>query len=75
MAMIDMTKFKPDEAMNGYPPIEDHVLIGGVVTAALAGLDGAIDWLCVPRFDSFPVFCRLLEVRRGGLYPCNGRDG
>jgi hypothetical protein len=65
MAMIDMTEFMPVKAMNGYPPIEDHGLIGNGATAALVGLDGAIDWLCVPRFDSFPLFCRLLVDRRG----------
>ncbi|MEX2490131.1 MAG: trehalase-like domain-containing protein [Nitrospirales bacterium] len=63
--MIDMTEFKPDEVMNGYPPIEDHGLIEEGVKAALVRLDGAIDWLCVPRFDSFTLLCRLLDGRRG----------
>ncbi len=60
--------------MNGYPPIEDHKLIGNGTTAALVGLDGAIDWLCVPRFDSFPLICRLL-VAAVALIHCTGRDG
>ncbi|AHE98729.1 glycoside hydrolase family 15 protein [Thioalkalivibrio paradoxus] len=53
---------------NGYLPIEDHGLIGDGSTAALVGRDGAISWLCVPRFDSEPLFCALLDRERGGAF-------
>ena len=51
---------------DGYLPIGDHGLIGDGSTAALVGRDGAVSWLCAPRFDDEPLFCALLDARRGG---------
>jgi GH15 family glucan-1,4-alpha-glucosidase len=61
-----MSTFSPIHKIEGYLPIEDHGLIGDGTTAALVGRDGAISWMCVPRFDSPPLFCGLLDGARGG---------
>jgi GH15 family glucan-1,4-alpha-glucosidase len=57
----------PIRRVDGYLPIEDHGLLGDGATAALVGRDGTIRWLCVPRFDSRPLFCGILDRHRGAF--------
>jgi GH15 family glucan-1,4-alpha-glucosidase len=51
-----------------YQPIENYGLIGNLHTAALVGMNGSIDWLCVPRFDSPSVFGAILDDQKGGRF-------
>ena len=58
-----------------YLPIEDHGIIGDLHTVALVGLDGSIDFMCAPRFDSPSVFAALLDADRGGVFRIDARLG
>jgi GH15 family glucan-1,4-alpha-glucosidase len=49
-------------------PIESYALIGDCETGALVGLDGSINWLCWPRFDSQACFAALLGDERNGRW-------
>ncbi len=48
--------------------LEDYLLIGDTHTAALVGIDGSIDWLCLPRFDSGACFAALLGDEKNGRW-------
>jgi len=48
--------------------IENHGIVGDLHTVALVALDGSIDFLCFPRFDSPSIFAALLDPERGGRF-------
>ena len=65
------------ERIDGYLPIGSYGLIGDCRSAALVGVDGSIDWLCLPRFDDDALFGRILDAGKGGswqLHPDEPHD-
>ena len=57
-----------ETALDRYPNISDHGLIGDLQTAALITTDGTVDFFCCPRFDSPSVFASLLDADKGGYF-------
>ncbi len=51
-----------------YQPIGNYGLIGDLFTVALVGMDGSIDFMCYPEFDSPSLFARMLDEERGGYF-------
>ena len=58
----------------GYLPIAGYAAIGNGHTMALVGRDGAIDWCCLPRFDSPFVLDAILDAENGGRFVVAPRD-
>lgn len=52
----------------GYQPIENYGVIGDLSTVALVGINGSIDFMCFPEFDSPSIFAALLDDERGGRF-------
>jgi GH15 family glucan-1,4-alpha-glucosidase len=51
-----------------FQPIENYGVIGNMRSIALVGMNGAIDFLCYPDFDSPTVFAALLDDKKGGCF-------
>src|SRR5437773_12520714 len=52
----------------GLHPTLDHGAIGNGRVLALVSPSSAIEWLCLPRFDSPSVFARQLDREKGGVF-------
>lgn len=46
----------------------DYGIVGNCRSAALISKDGAIEWLCLPQFNSSSVFASILDKEKGGIF-------
>jgi GH15 family glucan-1,4-alpha-glucosidase len=51
-----------------YQPIENYGIIGDLHTVALVGMDGSIDFMAYPHFDSPTIFAAMLDEEKGGRF-------
>lgn len=51
-----------------YLPIGDYGIIGDLNTVALVGINGSIDFMCFPDFDSPSIFAAMLDNDKGGNF-------
>src|ERR1700757_3519579 len=51
-----------------FEPIENYGVIGNMQSIALVGMNGSIDFMCFPDFDSPTVFAALLDDKKGGCF-------
>jgi GH15 family glucan-1,4-alpha-glucosidase len=56
-----------------FPPIAQYAFLSDCETGALVAPSGAVEWLCLPRFDSPSVFGALLD-RDGGMFRLGPAD-
>jgi alpha,alpha-trehalase len=55
------------DAPDSFPPIGGYGFLSDCHTSALVSFDGAVEWLCLPRFDSPSVFAAVLDRGAGRL--------
>ncbi|MCZ6695918.1 MAG: glycoside hydrolase family 15 protein [Acidobacteria bacterium] len=51
-----------------YQPIENYGIVGDLHSVALVGMDGSIDMMSFPHFDSPTIFAALVDDRKGGRF-------
>ena len=53
----------------------DYGIIGNCTSAALISKTGALEWLCLPVFDSASVFAKILDKDKGGSFEIIVEEG
>ncbi len=60
---------RPTQRHDGgtFPLIADYAFLSDCHTGALVAPDGAVEWLCLPRFDGASIFGALLDRSAGSF--------
>ena len=58
-----------------FQPIENYGVVGDLNTVALVGLNGSIDFMCFPNFDSPTIFAAILDLDKGGKFQIRPEKG
>ncbi len=75
LEILDATQHgEPRRDQGGWLLLEEYAALGDGRSVALIGLDGSIDWWCVPHMDSPPLFDRLLSPETGGYFAITPRE-
>lgn len=61
----------PKDHMKSISELKETGMISNNITAALVNSDGSIEWMPMPRFDSSPVFCSIIDEYKGGKFTVN----
>ena len=64
----NLSRCGPARFPMSYQPIENYGVIGDLHTVALVGMDGSIDFMCFPHFDSPSIFAAMLDDEKGGRF-------
>ena len=56
-----------DFGSSPFPPIGDYGFLSDCHTCALIASDGAVEWMCLPHFDSPSVFAAMLDRSAGSF--------
>jgi GH15 family glucan-1,4-alpha-glucosidase len=51
-----------------FEPIENYGVIGNMQSIGLVGINGSIDFLSYPNFDSPTIFAALMDDQKGGRF-------
>src|SRR5258708_1288847 len=63
-----MTSRRNRKSAQHYQSVQNHGVIGDMRTIALVAINGTIDFMCFPEFDSPTVFASLLDYKKGGSF-------